>query len=108
MNRRQFLATTFGAALVARQPALGQEAKRPNVVLVMTDDQGYGDMSCHGNPKLKTPNIDRLGKEGVEFTQFYVCPVCAPTRAAPLRNTVGTKRPRRGLGGRSRTSYLRG
>ena len=83
MTRRDFLHCTAGTALAAASSgALAQQKSRPNVVLVMTDDQGWGDMSCHGNPKLKTPNIDRLEKEGVEFTQFFVCPVCAPTRAA--------------------------
>ncbi|MBI5093264.1 MAG: sulfatase-like hydrolase/transferase [Candidatus Hydrogenedentes bacterium] len=55
--------------------------RRPNVVLVLTDDQGYGDMACHGNPYLKTPNIDRLYGESARFTQFHVSPVCTPTRA---------------------------
>jgi arylsulfatase A-like enzyme len=57
-------------------------ATKPNVILVMTDDQGYGDMSCHGNPTLKTPNIDRLHDESVRFTDFHVAPFCTPTRAA--------------------------
>jgi len=57
---------------------------RPNIVLILTDDQGYGDVSCHGNPVLKTPNMDRLASSGVEFTRFYVCPVCAPTRGGLL------------------------
>jgi len=48
----------------------------------MTDDQGYGDLGCHGNEKIKTPNLDRLASQGVELTQFFVCPVCAPTRAS--------------------------
>jgi arylsulfatase A-like enzyme len=60
----------------------GLRAAPPNVVFVLTDDQGYGDMSCHGNPNLKTPNIDRLHDEGVRFTDFHVSPTCAPTRAA--------------------------
>ncbi|HTK76351.1 MAG TPA: arylsulfatase [Gemmataceae bacterium] len=59
-------------------------AAPPNVVLVITDDQGYGDLGCHGNPILKTPHIDRLAKESGECTHFYVCPVCAPTRSALL------------------------
>ena len=50
----------------------------------MTDDQGYGDLSCHGNPYLRTPNIDGLGQQGVEFNRFYVSPVCAPTRSSLL------------------------
>ncbi len=55
---------------------------RPNVILVMTDDQGYGDLGCHGNPILKTPNLDRLHAEAVRFTDFHVSPFCTPTRAA--------------------------
>ena len=62
-------------------PLLG---KRPNIVFVLTDDQGYGDLSCHGNPILKTPHIDRLHKEGVRFSDFHVSPTCAPTRSALL------------------------
>ncbi len=55
---------------------------RPNVVLVMTDDQGYGDLSCHGNPVLKTPRIDTLYREGVRLTDYHVSPTCSPTRGA--------------------------
>jgi arylsulfatase A-like enzyme len=58
-----------------------QTPRRPNVVLIITDDQGYGDLGLHGNEKIKTPNLDRLGRESVQLTQFYVMPVCAPTRA---------------------------
>lgn len=50
----------------------------------MTDDQGYGDLSCHGNPILKTPNLDRLHAESIRFTDFHVSPFCTPTRAALL------------------------
>lgn len=55
---------------------------RPNVVLILTDDQGYGDLGCHGNPHLRTPNLDRLHGESVRFTQCCVSPVCTPTRAS--------------------------
>jgi arylsulfatase A-like enzyme len=58
------------------------EAKPPNIVFILTDDQGYGDLSCHGNPILKTPNLDRLHAQGVRFTDFHVSPTCAPTRSA--------------------------
>ncbi|MBB6048600.1 arylsulfatase [Armatimonas rosea] len=58
--------------------------KKPNIVLILTDDQGFGDLSCHGNPVLKTPHIDRLHDEGVRFTHFHVSPTCSPTRAALL------------------------
>jgi arylsulfatase A-like enzyme len=57
------------------------QARRPNVVMIITDDQGYGDLACHGNPILKTPNIDRLAAQCVELTRFYAMPVCSPTRA---------------------------
>ena len=55
---------------------------RPNIIFILTDDQGYGDMSCLGNPVLKTPNLDRLHQESVRFTDFHVSPTCAPTRSA--------------------------
>ncbi len=55
---------------------------RPNIIIILTDDQGYGDFSCHGNPILKTPNLDRLHNEGRRFTDFHVSPTCAPTRCA--------------------------
>lgn len=55
---------------------------RPNVVLILTDDQGYGDLSCHGNPILRTPELDRLHDESIRFTDFHVSPTCAPTRAS--------------------------
>jgi len=62
--------------------ATTQAAKRPNVVLVITDDQGYGDLSCHGNPVLKTPNLDKLHSESVRLTDYHVAPTCSPSRAA--------------------------
>lgn len=55
---------------------------RPNVLVILTDDQGYGDISAHGNPILKTPNWDKLRSESVRFTNFHVSPTCAPTRSA--------------------------
>ncbi|MCB0133006.1 MAG: sulfatase-like hydrolase/transferase, partial [Caldilineaceae bacterium] len=54
---------------------------RPNVVFVLTDDQGYGDLSCHGNPVLKTPHIDQLHGASVRLADYHVGPTCAPTRA---------------------------
>ena len=56
--------------------------RRPNVVLIMTDDQGYGDLACHGNPVIRTPQLDRLYQEAVRFTNFHVDPTCSPTRGA--------------------------
>lgn len=56
----------------------------PNVVIVLTDDQGYGDLSIHGNPIVKTPNIDELVKQSVSLTNYHVAPTCSPTRAGFL------------------------
>ncbi len=57
-------------------------ADRPNIIVIMTDDQGYGDLSCHGNPDLQTPHLDQLYDQSVRFTNFHVDPTCAPTRSA--------------------------
>ena len=57
---------------------------QPNVVFVITDDQGYGDLGCHGNPILRTPHLDRMHAESVRLTDFHVGPTCAPTRAGLL------------------------
>ena len=56
--------------------------QRPNIVFVLIDDLGYGDLGCHGNPVIKTPNIDMLHEQSIRFTNFAVSPSCAPTRAA--------------------------
>lgn len=81
-------------ATAALYLALSATAELPNVLLIVSDDQGYGDLSLHGNPHLRTPNLDRLGRDSVRFDRFYVSSVCAPTRAAlltgrwPLRTGV--------------------
>jgi arylsulfatase len=75
------LGFTVVASGTSRAEAQGPRP-RPNIIFVLTDDQGYGDLSCHGNPILKTPNLDRLHDEGVRFTDCHVSPTCSPTRAA--------------------------
>ena len=65
-----------GPARAAEPP----RPERPNVIVLMTDDNGYGDLSCHGNPVLKTPNFDRLHDQSVRLTDFHVAPMCTPTR----------------------------
>jgi arylsulfatase A len=70
------LLTALGSQLLASQP--------PNVLLIITDDQGYGDFSIHGNTHLQTQHIDKLGQSGVRFDRFFVNSFCAPTRAALL------------------------
>jgi arylsulfatase A-like enzyme len=71
--------------LPAAHEARGQRPlpdRRPNVVLIMTDDQGYGDLGCDGNDKIDTPVLDRLASESVRFDRFFVSPLCTPTRAS--------------------------
>ncbi len=82
MKRRTFLASTAltAAALGAGGLAGAAARRRPNVIVILTDDQGYGDFSINGNPVLKTPHLDSIGQEGVRFTDFHVAPVCTPTR----------------------------
>ena len=67
-------------AKAANEPAT--ESRKPNVVLIMTDDMGYGDVGIHGNTMLKTPHLDQLAKQSVRMTDFHVDPTCAETRAA--------------------------
>jgi len=61
-----------------------EKKQKPNVILIMTDDQGYGDIGAHGSPYVKTPTLDRLYEESVRLTNFHVDPCCAPTRASLL------------------------
>ena len=80
---------TFSLALIAISStgtalASASHTSQPNVVIVITDDQGYGDLSVHGNPIVKTPNIDQLAKESVSLTNYHVAPTCSPTRAGFL------------------------
>jgi arylsulfatase A-like enzyme len=82
-------AVIFAGGLVPRSSAAQNndkraqpDSRRPNILLIITDDQGYGDLGAHGNPKLSTPNLDRLARESVVFQSFYVSPVCSPTRAS--------------------------
>jgi len=77
--RKPWLAAACALAACAAPPA-SPAPSRPNVIVVLSDDQGYGDFSCHGNPVLRTPNLDRLHAESVRFTDFHVAPMCTPTR----------------------------
>lgn len=58
-----------------------KSSEKPNFVVILTDDQGWGDLSIHGNTQLSTPNIDKLARDGAQFDRFYVSPVCSPTRS---------------------------
>ena len=71
-------------SLLAALITVAAAAAKPNVVVIMTDDQGYGDIAAHGNPVIQTPELDRLHAESVRFTDFHVDPTCSPTRGALL------------------------
>ncbi|WP_152051702.1 arylsulfatase [Tautonia marina] len=71
-------------ALTAGPGAADDSPRRPNVLMILTDDQGWGDVRCHGNPAIDTPTLDALAGQGVRFDRFFVSPVCAPTRASLL------------------------
>ena len=75
-----FLAAVLWATTASAQS--GVPSARPNVVLIIMDDVGYGDYGSYGAPDIKTPNIDRLARDGVRFTDFYAAPSCSPTRVA--------------------------
>jgi arylsulfatase A-like enzyme len=86
MMRREFLQSTSAMAAGAALGGVARAARArgPNVVLILTDDQGWGDIRSHGNALIDTPVLDRMAEEGARFDRFFVSPVCAPTRAALL------------------------
>jgi arylsulfatase A-like enzyme len=82
MNRFALPFSLFAGLLILAPPtSFSEEKRRPNLVIFLADDQGWGDLSTHGNTNLATPNIDSLAKDGTTLENFYVCAVCAPTRA---------------------------
>ncbi|MGJ8695196.1 MAG: arylsulfatase [Verrucomicrobiaceae bacterium] len=90
---KRSLIRLFGVLAVGVSAAFG---KHPNVVIFLADDQGWGDLSLHGNVDLNTPHIDSLAKDGAQFDRFFVCAVCAPTRAEFF---TGRYHPRTGVSG---------
>ncbi len=81
-------------AIVVLSAVYARAAERPNVLVILSDDQGWGDLSLNGNRNLSTPNVDSLAADGAAFERFYVCPVCSPTRAEFL---TGRYHPRSGV-----------
>ena len=94
LNRRQFLSLTAGGAAAAAMSLAGCKSapigamnvttKRPNIIFIMVDDLGPEWLSCYGGEEMETPNLDRLAKEGMRFTNAYSMPQCTPTRATLL------------------------
>ena len=96
-TRRQFLKTSLLASASVSISGCGEKQRRPNIILIMADDLGYGDLGCYGSEWIKTPNIDALAKNGLRFTDYHSNgAVCTPTRAALL---TGRYQQRAGLEG---------
>jgi arylsulfatase A-like enzyme len=98
VTRREFIGAALGAAALSGASAAA--TVRPNVLFILADDLGYGDLSCYGRPEYKTPALDNLAKQGMKFTDNYAsAPVCTPTRTAyitgryPHRLAVGLEEP---------------
>ncbi|MDA2926623.1 sulfatase-like hydrolase/transferase [Acidobacteria bacterium AH-259-G07] len=96
MDRRRFLASLGQlAACTVAAPALGQSPSEPNIIFILADDWGWGDLGCYGNERIRTPHIDGLAREGIRFTQFYqAAAVCSPSRASCM---TGLFTPRHGV-----------
>ena len=85
MRTRTSTLALLAAALVGLLSCSAPSTERkPNIVIILSDDQGWGDLSVHGNTNLSTPNIDSLARDGALFDRFYVSAVCSPTRAELL------------------------
>ncbi|MGI9066660.1 MAG: sulfatase-like hydrolase/transferase [Pyrinomonadaceae bacterium] len=99
ITRREFVGAAIAGAAIAPGLTLAQP-RRPNILFILADDLGYGDLSCYGRPDYQTPNLDRLAAQGVRFLNAYSgSPVCTPTRCAfitgryPARTRVGLEEP---------------
>ena len=97
INRRDFLVSSAACALAPAHPtsaALPAAVERPNVLFILADDPGWGDLSCYGRPDYRTPHLDRLASEGTRFTNAYsASPVCTPTRCAFVTAATPRARP---------------
>jgi arylsulfatase A-like enzyme len=100
VTRREFIETTVATTALATARVDGAQLRRPNVLFILADDLGYGDLSCYGRPDYQTPTLDSLARQGIRFTSNYAAaPVCTPTRCAyitgryPQRLPVGLAEP---------------
>lgn len=100
ITRREFVAVALAGAATVPKLTLSQTPPRPNILFILADDMGYGDLSCYGRPDYRTPNLDRLAGQGVRLLNAYsASPVCTPTRCAfitgryPARTRVGLEEP---------------
>ena len=116
LTRRDFIGSAIAATALGTSVNFSQMRRPPNILFILADDLGYGDLSCYGRPDYQTPNLDRLAAQGVRFLNAYsASPVCTPSRCAfitgryPARTRVGLEEPlteRRGLGEKAMTLGL--
>ena len=100
LTARLGIMALFALSILNKEEARADsKTDRPNVIVILSDDQGWGDLSVHGNTNISTPNIDRLAAEGMAFDRFYVSPICSPTRAEFM---TGRYNPRTGVKSASR------
>ena len=78
------------ASLLCTGLTRANEDVRPNILFILADDMGYGDLACYGADDIATPHIDRMALEGTKFTSFYVSPVCSPTRASLMTGCIAS------------------
>ena len=83
-KRGALLAVVLAGCLAANHAARAQTPRGTNIVIILADDLGYGDLGAFGSPNIKTPRLDAMAAEGQKWTNFYVQPVCSPSRAALL------------------------
>jgi len=89
ITMRYVIILVFMACLPVAEAALKAQ-DQPNFILILADSQGYSDLGCFGSKTIKTPNIDRMAREGVRLTNFYAAaPICTPTRAALMTGCYG-------------------
>jgi arylsulfatase A-like enzyme len=103
VTRREFIESAVASTVLATTVGPVHSATRPNVLFILADDLGYGDLSCYERPDYQTPVLDNLAKQGIRFTSNYAAaPVCTPTRCAyitgryPQRLPVGLAEPLQG------------
>ena len=102
-SRRDFLKSAFGGAAALSLSGckgtllpdiLGLSKNKPNIIFILADDLGYGDLGCYGQDKIQTPNIDRLAAEGMCFTDHYAgSTVCAPSRCSLMKSLSWPRKP---------------
>lgn len=89
LSRREFLGSAIGAAILPLACGAAEEQPKPNILLILADDLGYGDLGCFGHPQIQTPTLDSLAAAGAKFTDCYAsAPVCSPSRCGLLTGRI--------------------